>query len=209
MERDTKRCRLNISEEHKSFLWTPAKTASEHATMVFSCLSFGLLDCSYDRKIIYDVSDFPAHSHSLNLFEGHEDYKLICTARNPIHRVFSAFVYSNRFQEKLHKSDFISFFNKIIDNNDFLWLGTIKTYLREPDYYIRIENMYEDYMKIPFIANSKLAESGTLFELCSRRKNVTRKFDIKIEDFYTPDMIDYLYSQYKEYFDKLGYKPEL
>lgn len=207
MERYPNRHRLNISEEHKSFFWTPAKTASQHATLIFSCFSFGLIDCSYDRKEIYDVSEFPVHSHSLNLFEGHEDYKLICTARNPIHRIFSSFVYSNRFKERLYKEDFIVFFNQIIEKNDFLWLATIRTHLREPDYFIRVENMYEDYMKIPFINQSKIAQSGTLYELCNRKKNVTKKFDIRIEDFYTPDMLNYLYLEFQDYFDKLGYEP--
>ena len=209
MERHPDRSRLNISEEHKAFLWLPTKTGSLHASIVFSCFSFNWLDCSYNKKEVFDVSDLPFHMHSLDLFEGHENYKLICTARNPIHRIFSAFVFSNRYEKKLEKSEFVKFFSKIMESETYFWDGGLKNTKREPDYFLRVENLYEDYLKIPFVRESKLNLCGALKELCEKKKNESRKFEVKIQDFYTSDMIEHLYFEFKDYFDKLEYKPEL
>jgi len=209
MGRNTQSSYLNISEEFKAFYWSPGKTGSVHAAAIFACLPFEFIECSYDRKSIYNFHEIASHSHRMDLFEGHENYILICTARNPIHRLFSSFVYVNRFKDELNPKDFRPFLINCIDNNEFLWTGSIKNPPREPDYYVRLENLYDDYMKLPFMPTTKFASCGVLEELCGRKKNETKKFNITIQECYTDDMIDYVYTEYRDYFDKLGYEPKL
>lgn len=199
--------RINISEEHKAFFWTPAKTASVHATTVFTLFNFEAFTSSYDRSGVIHQQNTPYSGHNLDLFEGHENYILICTARNPITRVFSAYNYSNRNREKTVKG-FREFFSNMANEPNPFWLMGSKNFKRVPDYFIRQEHMLEDYMKIPFIKESKIASSGALEEMCNKKMNTT-KYGLDIKDGYTQDMIDYLYNEYRWYFDTLGYEPKI
>lgn len=202
------RITLNISEEWKSFLWTPPKTGSMHAITIFSCLPFQSFECSYDRKTTYRYSDFPVHGHHITLFEGHENYKLICTARNPLHRLISAYQFSSRTKE-LSPKDFRKFFFEQSNKDSFsYYLMGLHHLPRIPDYFIRLEKMYEDYMKIPFISETQFAKCGVLLEICNRKKNQSTS-QLNPEECYTSDMIDFIYTKYKWYFDKLDYEPIL
>jgi hypothetical protein len=75
---------------------------------------------------------------------------------------------------------------------------------RLPDYFIRQENLYDDYVKIPFVRDSKLNECGILKELCDRKinKGPNKK---PIKDYYNQETADIIYLNYKEYFDLCGY----
>lgn len=213
MGTDTESVRLkiniNVSEEHKVFLWLPAKTASEHAVTVFSLFSFENFVCDYSRKNIENYHGIVRHNHGLNLFEGHENYKLICTARNPLKRLLSAYVYSNRIYKNLSVKGFRNFFIRTISEPNNAWLSASGSFSRIPDYFIRQENLYEDYLKIPFIKESKVATCGVLEELCNKKINQTEHHNLDIKECYTKDMIDYIYTEYRWYFDTLGYSPEV
>lgn len=201
--------KINISEEHKAFLWTPPKTASEHATTVFSLFNFQGILCDYNRSNIIEYHNVPNHNHNLNFFEGHDDYKLICTARNPIKIMFSAYIFSNRVNKNLSVQGFREFFSKEMYNGNSFWLEGCKFNERVPDYFIRQEQLFQDYLKIPFVRESKITKCGALEELCTKRLNHSDGVNIKINDCYTNDMIDSLYMNYKWYFDTLGYTNEL
>lgn len=213
MGRDTECVRLkvylNISEEHKTFLWLPAKTASEHAVLVFSLFPFESYVSDYDRKNKEHHNFIVKSNHNLNLFEGHEDYKLICTARNPLRRMFSAYIFSHRNTKDYSIKGFRQFFSETINHPNSNWLAGSKNTSRTPDYFIRQENLLEDYLNIPFIKESKIAKCGALEDLCKKRINFSEPVDLDIKQCYTPDMVDYLYNEYKWYFDTLGYTTEL
>ena len=203
-----KKVSLNISEDFKSFFWAPPKTGSMHAITIFSCLPFRFLECSYERNIIYRSENFPHHDHNLSLFQGHEDYDLISTARNPLTRLISIYQHQNRTNETSIMG-FRKFFSEEYCKNPFgFFTSGINNLSRVPDYFIRIENMFEDYMKIPFISESKLAKSGLLEEICNKKKNASPN-SLNPNECYTNDMIDFVYSNHKWYFDKLGYKPKI
>lgn len=199
---------LNISEEYKAFLWTPPKTGSMHATTIFSCLPFHFVETDEDRTEIFRYSSFPEHQHNFSLFRGHEDYTLICTARNPLYRLVSAYKYTNVHNE-VSVEGFRKFFSLEYNKGRFkYYFMDLVNFPRIPDYFIRTEHMLDDYLAIPFVAESKLAKSGVLEELCGRKKNISRQV-LDPKECYTEDMIDFIYGKYKWYFDKLGYKPEL
>lgn len=207
---------INILESEKFFLWLPPKTGSNHASWVFSMFKFEMITCSYDRKQIYRRNGHLNNSHPQDIFEGHENYKLICTARHPLERIFSAYIYQiksyhiNKIKNlEVSKKSFIKFFIETYYSNDGVWLQGMNFQKRTPDYFLRLEHLYEDYMKIPFVAESELVKSGKLSEMCTEKKNSagSEKYDIK--DFYTQDMIDSVYKRFKDYFNLLGYEPKL
>lgn len=203
--------RYNISEKHKSFLWIPPKTGSYHAVWVLDNFDFYYLEMTPDKKNIQKYIQRTEHSHQIALFDGHEKYKLICTARHPIKRVFSAFIYTsnNRKSNDLSKEAFIKFFIREFHGGESAWFEGLFFNERIPDYFLRTENLYEDYLKIPFVKDSELVKSGKLEEMCKEKKNSFERNDLKIAEYFTDDMIDSMYKKYKIYFDSLGYKPNL
>jgi len=191
----TKRIFLNISEKHNCFLWTPAKTASTHAIHVFNYFEFSSFRCDYNRKIIFQENDHLTHEHELSLFSGHEKYKLISTIRNPYSMLVSIYTF-------FKPNEFNSFEGFIFDYKVKPKENLMKE--RLPDYFIRQENLYDDYVKIPFVRDSKLNECGILKELCDRKinKGPNKK---PIKDYYNQETADIIYLNYKEYFDLCGY----
>ena len=203
--------RYNISEKFKSFLWIPPKTGSYHAIWVLENFDFYYSEMTPDRKTIQKYFQKTEHSHQIALFDGHEKYNLICTARHPLKRVFSAFIYTshNRKSTDLSKKAFVNFFIREFHGGDSAWFEGLFFNERTPDYFLRTENLYEDYLKIPFVRDSELATSGKLKEMCKEKKNSFEKKDLKIEEYFTDDMIDCMYKKYKEYYDLLGYNYNL
>lgn len=199
----------NISEIHKSFLWSPPKTGSFHVTWVMNNFDFNYYLMTSNRKKIEQKNPETKHHHGRNLFEGHENYKLICTARHPIKRIFSAFVFSNSGKKisDYSKKAFIKFFIKqFYGDRDFYLEGNF-FFERKPDYFLRVEDLYDDYLKIPFVRDSDLVKSGKLEEMCKEKKNSRYNESLDIQDYFTKDMIDAIYEKYEEYFLLLNYDP--
>jgi hypothetical protein len=69
---------INISEKNKSFFWSPPKTASTLASMVFDNYDFFAYDLLKKQKL----SDRVKHNHSNRFFDNHENYDFILTVRN-------------------------------------------------------------------------------------------------------------------------------
>lgn len=191
-------CVLSMSQEHKAFLWTQAKTASSLATKVFENFGFQ----SY--RIINNLPDFSnsvrGHHHTPCLFNGHENYIFISTLRNPYQQVFSEFLKRGKetiedFRIHLEKK----YQKTIINNEEFL------TYTeRLPDYTLKVENLYQDYMKIPFINKSNLAYSGELKKIIDLKINEGR-VKLNWKNFYDQNIADMVYYNSSCYFDLFGY----
>jgi hypothetical protein len=188
---------LNISEKNNCFLWLPVKTASTHAAHVLTNFEFSHMRCDYYRRIIQSKTNNLHHHHGLYLFDGHEKYKLIVTVRNPYSRIVSMYEWINTNKEIIQPFEvFLSDFKKNPVQPIFE--------KRIPDYPLRQENLYGDYLKIPFVRDSELNESGGLKELCEKKlnKGVDRK---SVKDYYDQETANIVYVNYKEYFDLFGY----
>ena len=196
-----KRISINISEVHKCFLWLPPKTSTTHATHVLNHFDFYNLECDYTKQIIYQKRDYVSHNHVQELFLGHERYDLISTTRNPYSRVVSMFEY---FRPKDREGKKFETFQEYVYEYKKM---PIKPYFdkRVPDYFIRQENLYEDYIKIPFIRDSKLNTCGILEELCSRKMNEGPPKFKTYKEYYNQELADIIYLNYKEYFDHINY----
>jgi hypothetical protein len=75
---------------------------------------------------------------------------------------------------------------------------------RVPDYFIRQENTFEDYSKIPFIKNSELYKSGQLKDLCNEKIN-HNKNSYDFREYYNQNTADLVYYNFSKYFNLLGY----
>lgn len=201
----------NISEKHKILLWTPPKTGSHHNIWVLEDFGFEFWEMTRDKSEIKRHENKIVHSHGVDLLDGHENYQIVCGARHPLKRFFSAFVFSYTHRENydFSQKNFIEYFIREFYGQHSAWFKGLEFTERKPDYFLRTENLYEDYMKIPFISESEMAKSGRLKEMCNIKRNSFEKENLNAADYYTQDMIDVIYKRYKSYFDLLGYEPIL
>ena len=76
--------------------------------------------------------------------------------------------------------------------------------VRIPDYSLRSENLYEDYLKIPFIKESKLYSSGILKDLCNKKIH-ERKIKLSSEGYFNQRIADLIYYNMVNYFESFNY----
>jgi hypothetical protein len=75
----------------------------------------------------------------------------------------------------------------------------------KPTYIIHSENLYEDYLKIPFVENSNLNKSGVLKEILSKKINEGR-IKVNKPDYLTDKNKELIYSFLKNQFELFGYE---
>lgn len=186
---------VNISDKHKAFFWTPEKTASNLASIVFDNFDF----YAYDTKRKQKVSNGVKHFHSNCFFEGHEEYDFILTCRNPYDRFLSAKGYNTMTYDRF-KSDLEIYFSDLGGHIRLMKNLSI----RKPDYIIRTENILEDYLKIPFIKDSELNKSGQLEKILNTKINATT-FE-KSKEILDTQLADLIYYNNIIFFDLCGYE---
>jgi hypothetical protein len=196
---------INISEKYKSFVWAPPKTGTTHLFFVLRHFDFEGLSVNYDRTDTTRIYDYVTHNHSTNLFLGHENYKLILSARNPYSTAFSYYCHMMSNGDVSIEN----FRNYIYDNfppqqSRMRVIFQLETN-RKPDYVLRVETLYEDYTKIPFVRNSLLNTSGILKDLCNKKMNRS-KYDLpSFKKFYNKELADLVYYSCPNYFEFMGY----
>lgn len=208
------------SSSEQCYLWTPPKTGSNHANFVFNFFDFGsLVFRNSDNLVFFEPSqNIIMHSHQFNVLPDHSFYKIICTARNPYTRLYSMYNHLNKL-DNLYQFSLLGFKNFVMntDQNNPKYLDiqsildnffTEVTGPKIPDYFIRQENLYEDYLKIPFVSASTLNTSGLLQEICSKKMN-TRAPYLNISDYVDQELQEFISTKYGFYFDLLGYSKTL
>jgi hypothetical protein len=196
------------SNIHKSILWTPPKTGSAHATFIFTHFDFvtEYFDEESEINNTRIVSQI-LHHHNCGITERLKGYDVISTTRNPYARLLSGFFYTTKLEKtELNVQNFRKFFVTQIDYPTILSHGYYG-YPQIPKHFIRLENLYEDYIKIPFVRDSKLNQCGLLYDLCNKKINDSKK-SASTKDFFTMDMVDYLYSNFRNLFDIDGYEKD-
>lgn len=201
LESNTKnreKCALEISQDVNSFLWIQAKTASLLAKQVFS--NFGFKTYQIRNGEVDFSNPLNSHVHAACLFRNHEHYNFIATVRNPYTRNFSEFIFNPQLKTK---DDFKNFLEKKFQNEEIHSFH--KNWDRFPDYIIRAENPFEDYLKIPFIEKSEFAKSGELEKLVKSVPNKSRR-NFNIKDYFDKDVADIIYYNTCKYFEMFGYE---
>jgi hypothetical protein len=188
-----------LSEKYNCFAWLVARTGSNHMVSILKNFNFKIYNCIGKNKKLYDNELKSIHTY--NLFEGSETYKFLISVRNPYAREVSSFR-MNKYVEN-SKESFKDFLEKKYYSQD-----TSIYYNRPdrlPDYYVRMEHMFEDYSKIPFIVESEYFKSGKLEKQVSVKINYNSLDDRRWEDFYDDNIADIVYYNNLKDFNLFGY----
>lgn len=206
MNGNTQKYNITFSEKEKMILFLPGKTGTMHASFIFN--HFDFTTHLYDSQTEELVMDYNAviHHHDLITIKKFENYNSICTARNPYTRLVSAYYNTKKNGESVGKpiEDFKSYFSKNIEDGGFFHKNGF-FFKETPTFFLRVENLYHDYIQIPFIRNSKLNKTGILYDLCNKKIHSNSENNKSLKELYTQDMADYVYNRFKSYFDMLGY----
>jgi hypothetical protein len=150
-----------------------------------------------------------SNNHRCLLFNGHENYKVLAAIRNPYSKFFSEFTFTSKPEKILLTEKNIERFTEFLEDkfsSDFLVReNCCDFFVRTPDYVVRVENLYEDYSKIPFIIESDYFKSGKLKEKTKVRVNVSNEDESLWKKFYTKNTADLVYYRMPRYFDLFGY----
>ena len=189
-----KRIFFNIIQKEKFLVWLPEKTGSIHAFKVLQ--NYGISSFELINNELIEIGGF---GHDSELFDGHENFSIVSTARNPYSKFVSYYKY---FGIDKNGWDFYDYLYKSILEKPFKILNYNE---RIPDYFIRQENIFEDYLKIPFVKKSEFYRSGQLEDLCNNKINHNENsYDYR--EYYNQENADLVYYSFSKYFDLLGYE---
>lgn len=178
----------NISEKYRSIWIAPERTGSRTVAQILNYCGF-----SHNGKPI-SLFDKHHYSHKFNEPELFNDWTHICSARNPYARTYSIF--------KLLNNKGGSSFKDFVMKRKFDFIGKemfLKPiFLKKPEYVIRLENLKEDILKIPFI-KTYLTDTQ-LDYLITHGKQPS-----KWENYYDEEMKEVIYEVTKHQFDAWGY----
>jgi hypothetical protein len=198
--------RFTYSEEERLAVFLPGKTGTTHATFILNHFNFktNLYETNGERLISED--DYVIHHHDEIIPKVYEDYNVIYTTRNPYTRLISMYYhYKNMEGDKgTNTQTFKEYFSNRVNNGRF-HLNAGFNFIKTPKYIIRMEHLYQDYIQIPFIRDSKLNESGVLYELCNKKIRAKKQEVKSLEEYYTQDMANHVYETLRPYFDFTGY----
>lgn len=186
--------RYNISVKY-GYQWiAPERTGSRKVAEILSFFGF----TNQDRPIFF--SNNYTYSHDVNFYEEHENYKLICNARNPYSRVLS--IFQNLYQPanpNKTREDFRRYLKYELSIGHSTRIVKNPVLTKKIDYLIRLEHMSEDLQKIPFVLK-KL--TTTQVEMLSYHPKPI--FDW--EQFYNQEMKDIVYGYTSHQFEMWGYE---
>lgn len=202
---------MNISHENKVIWWALEGSGEDEMSKILKNYGFNVEDDEFNPKLGLNYDHFVTKSGQL------PDYKVLCTIKNPYHRVFSLFlmleVNNSAVKKKflpLLREKFNYFVDKSLISNKLVVKPTIflenepleMKYLEKwtfddkiPDYFVRIEHFYDDLEKIDFIT-----EIGP--------KNKSLNDDLyDYRNMYDYDNAKKVYHLYKKHFFLCNYDP--
>lgn len=198
---DGNRIYANISETHKTFVWLWSKTGSTHMSKLLQNFDFKHYWFEgNERKLKYDKL---RQMHNCYLFDGHEEYKLLASVRNPYSRMVSSYKMNN--VKNFSKDKFRDYLEDVFYGRRDNELECISLIKRKPDYFVRMEHMFEDYSKIPFIIKSDFYKSGKLKEFTEVKVNPNPEKYTDWREFYSKESADIVYYNMVRYFETFGY----
>lgn len=185
---------MNISEKYKTIWIAPERTGSRKVAEIFSYYDF-----KSDGRQVHDHINGYSHNHRYLIDEKYKDYKVIVGLRNPYGKTYSIFRHFFNHGRSQGKELFKKFLTEDLPKGDRLYEVQNPILNREPDHIIRLENMAEDLLKVPFILNM----------LTEKQLRLMTQHGKEIEDyepFYDQESKDIVYSYCKHIFDLGGYE---
>jgi len=192
---------INISERYKVFLWLYHKTGTSHMTKNLKYFDFNFYSIENGKRSFRSKGIF--QQHVCEFFPGHEDYKMMVSVRNPYSRWVSWFKMMNKkTPQVVTKNNFTLFVEKNIFNE--INYKCVSYHHRKPDYSVRLESLFEDYSKIPFITQSDYYKSGLLKEFCNMKINYS-SIDVDWKSLFSQSIADLIYYNTQSYFELFDY----
>lgn len=183
----------NISEKYK-FVWVaPERTGSRKVAEILTYYGF-----TNNGKKVFDTEKY-GFSHYCNPNENHNDYKIICNLRNPYSRVYSLFKNFYGLSSNKDKDSFKRYLVNDLPVGQMAKMVVNPILNRNPDYIIRLENMYEDLLKLPFILD--VLNENQLKMLSTHGKPID-----EWEEFYDSESKSIVYDFCKDHFIFGGYE---
>jgi hypothetical protein len=188
----------NLKE--RFFIWSPPKTASTTAYNILRKLNFKTY-LSDGKSLVHHI-DVPIHNHLTNIFFGHENFKLITTIRNPYRLMISKFLNFGD-SRNINSESFLIFLESWCYGvgHELKYLNCYNYSERFPDYVIRTESMFDDYLKIPFVKESDYYKSGELLNDCNTKYNQSKRLKIDWKSLYTKNAADIVYYNFAHIFE--------
>jgi len=197
---------VTYSEKEKMILILPPKTGTIHAAFMFNHFDFTTKLYELETEELLVDYNYVMNHHGVKFSDKFKDYSVILTARNPYAILVSEYYQEikNKFDDDKPTKTFKEYFSNNLNSNDFFHKNGF-FFKKTPDYLLRVESLYHDYIQIPFVRNSKLNKSGLLYELCNKKLHSNKNNNKSLEEYYTEDMADYVYTNLKSYFDLASY----
>jgi hypothetical protein len=192
--------------KHRMFIWTPPKTGSTSAMDILKNLGFN----SYFNNSGYFIphKNDPQHNHFCKLCNSHGNYSFITTLRNPYTIMSSYFLQTSKDFDSANTKNFEDYLNFYFYDDKHLEVKYFSCYnysKRLPDYIIRLENMFDDYVKLPFVLGTDYYKSGQLKKDCTVKKNPSQFPDFDWKSLYNQPLADIVYYNFAHVFELGGY----
>jgi hypothetical protein len=176
---------FNLSEKYR-FIWVaPSRTGSRGVAQILSHYGF-----KHNEESIYQGNQ-ENYCHFTPDLSSVQNYKLICSARNPYGRLFSH--YKNYNKEQVT-------FEQYVKNK--LWFGfrlEEPILSKKPDYLLRLEHLKEDFTKIPFIFDRLTEKQLDTYLQHGKELDVW-------EQYYDQHMKEIVYRSFENHFIFWNYK---
>jgi len=213
----------NISQKNRSFAIMPKKTGSRSFNKILDLFDFDTYFICGGETTFFKNGTM--HNHINTLMKNHLEYEMLISCRNPYaiyaslfrlysvkdRRILSTFKLKNEFEEYLRELIFV-------DQDE--WLNTKKEKVqdlvnRPANYRIRLENLWDSLMSVPFIANSEHSYNGNLEKLLNNKtgnykemdyfKHIPDFFPERFQDYYNQDLADMVYENFTSLFVLMDY----
>lgn len=213
---------MNISTENRMIWLAPERCATQITKKILSNYDFTFaVPCEQDKN-----SNFleRRHFHSNIIDEPYKDFQTILNVRNPYDIVFSFYVnnYISKpltIDSKNVKENFNNWILKVflnhgyyvflcpIYNNDDSQFNKWKfDDDKQPDYVLRVESLFDDIIKIPFIFDNPKTNKEHIKNIIQDNGYLNKRYHIfdQLYDFKSAQLV---YHFFKPYFYKFGYSP--
>lgn len=182
----------NISEKYKIQWIAPERTGSRKLSEILSYYGF-----TNNGDKVFNFGKFN-YSHYYDPTK-YMDYKILCSVRNPYSRVLSLFKNFYKTDTEKNKDSFKSFLINGLSSGGMRQMVLNPVLDRNPDYIVRLENMEEDLLKLPFIFDV-LTESQIKL-LVIHGKTIE-----PWEDYYDDESKNIVYNLIPNQFNFFGYE---
>jgi hypothetical protein len=185
---NTTRYGFNVSEKHKMLWWAPIRTGTRTVSQILGYNGF-----KFEGK----PTGF-GYTHYCGIEEKYSEYDIICSCRNPYDKIVSIFKnYYPTYPEK-NKETFRDFILDNLNTQQFIDLVNNPKIVKKPKYFVRIENLKEDLLKLPFIYD--VLDEERLDLILEHGKQLD-----SWEEYYDQNIKDKVYNKLKTLFIVFGY----